>query len=71
MSDIKAGDLVWLKSGSPAMTVRCINKAGLADLEWYVGNELHTAQHLADSLTTIDPTPPKKSAFLFSCGDGD
>jgi uncharacterized protein YodC (DUF2158 family) len=53
---MKNGLIVWLKSGSPAMTIREFNS--LNDYwicDWFINGELKTAQFSAEQLTTEEP----------------
>lgn len=57
------GSVVWLKSGSPPMTVttiagglRSFRNTPLVDVEWFAGDKLCRDSFLAPSLTTDKPT---------------
>jgi uncharacterized protein YodC (DUF2158 family) len=49
-SSLKAGDQVWLKSGSPALTVRDESLWGV-DVVWMNGSALNEARFPAACLT--------------------
>lgn len=50
------GDIVWLKSGGPPMTVNSLDGTNV-NVQWFVGNQFQTASLPAASLTTTDPAP--------------
>jgi uncharacterized protein YodC (DUF2158 family) len=59
------GDVVYLKSGGPAMTVGCIEMLKMtqsgplvayAVVSWFAGKESCTKQFPVTSLTKTDPT---------------
>lgn len=56
MNDIAVGDVVWLKSGSPAFTVLAIDKDG-AHVTWTPGKVLSPTQHVfpCECLTKKEP----------------
>lgn len=66
----QAGDIVYLKSGGPAMTVRWVNE-GACLCEWFVNNQdLKGDKFLVTSLTKENPSkkpvsPPLKSVNSF------
>lgn len=63
MSDLKTGDVVYLKSGGPAMTVN--GKAGMGSelvCVWFVNSENKTATFQPEALTKENPSPSKKPA---------
>lgn len=65
MSDLKTGDVVYLKSGGPAMTVNAITPSMIAKAVvcvWFVGNENKSATYSPDALTKENPSPSKKPA---------
>lgn len=65
MSDFKVGDVVYLKSGGPAMTVNAIAPSMIAKAlacVWFVGNENKSATYSPDALTKENPNPSKKPA---------
>ncbi|TCB48389.1 DUF2158 domain-containing protein [Acinetobacter terrestris] len=58
MSDLKVGDVVYLKSGGPAMTVNAITPSMIAKAVvcvWFVGNENKSATYSPDALTKEAP----------------
>lgn len=56
MSEIKTGDIVYLKSGSPAMTVNGASPVkGLWVCAWFTGTENKAASFTAEALTTKNP----------------
>lgn len=63
MSDLKVGDVVYLKSGGPAMTVNAVapvmGKKALVCV-WFVVNENKSATFLPEALTIENPNPSKK-----------
>lgn len=61
MSDIKAGDVVYLKSGGPAMTINGKSKMGTEwSCAWFVDNNIKSADFRPDALTKENPTPRAK-----------
>ena len=67
----QAGDVVYLKSGGPAMTVKLQNTAGEFRCEWFQKDETLTSNlFLATSLTKENPRKsgtiaPVKTAHHF------
>lgn len=56
MSDLKVGDVVYLKSGGPAMTVhRIIVDRDNAECAWFQDDELKDYIFTQDSLTKENP----------------
>lgn len=61
MSQFQSGDVVYLKSGGPAMTVREI-KDSICDVVWFTSKgELVGDPIPASLLTKDDPSKPKSS----------
>lgn len=54
MEEIKAGDVVYLKSGSPKMTVRWVEK-GRAAVTWFDKNDSKSDAFELEMLTKINP----------------
>lgn len=52
---VKAGDVVELKSGGPKMTVKWVNETS-AYCEWFAGTKIEGATFTSTSLTI--PVPP-------------
>lgn len=61
---MEIGDVVYLKSGSPPMTVvKLYSDAKEVDLQWQTGSTL-TSTHTAEAaLTSIDPGPELRNAL--------
>jgi uncharacterized protein YodC (DUF2158 family) len=58
-ADVKAGSVVWLKSGSPALMVTGMKRTdGVVMLEWFNGSELCRDAFDPENLTFRDPTVP-------------
>lgn len=57
MSDLKKGDIVWLKSGSPKMTVDSVNVGGCVCI-WFDGKEAKKYVFDVESLTKEEKTTP-------------
>jgi len=53
MEDLKAGDVVILKSNSPKMTIIEITSSNKVNCSWFVGNELKTGTFSLESLRKI------------------
>ncbi len=62
--EIKAGMVVWLKSGSPQMTVGDEMNGGNWRCSWFVGTELKVAIFNPNQLTDKDPKPIVKRANI-------
>lgn len=61
-SDVQAGAVVWLKTGSPALMVTSDKRTdGLVMVEWFKGNELCRDAFDALNLTFDNPDVPKLS----------
>lgn len=61
MSDLKVGDVVYLKSGGPAMTIN--GKASMGaewSCAWFVDSENKEATFKPESLTKENPKQRKK-----------
>lgn len=57
---IKDGDIVWLKTGSPAMTVKRKREAtGLWICSWFVGSEIKESEFSEAQLIKTDPDANK------------
>lgn len=54
---MEIGDVVYLKSGSPAMTVIKIDEEGNAIVQWTVGENLTSSNVPFKALTEVDPRP--------------
>ena len=62
MSDIQVGDVVYLKSGSPAMTVdACNNDSGWARTKWFLSGEVRHHEFELNSLTKENPNKKPSS----------
>lgn len=55
MEKVKAGDIVWLKSGSPKMTVKFYNQKGTLTCNWFVGTDVKEHDFSREQL--IDKNP--------------
>lgn len=67
MAELKAGTLVYLKSGGPQMTVKARLANGYYMCSWFVGTKLFEGQFAADQLTEQDPysgSSPKMKVAL-------
>lgn len=53
---IQGGAIVWLKSGSPAMTVKWKTSVGDWFCSWFVGSEVKEHAFDESQLTTKDPS---------------
>jgi len=61
MTNIKPGDIVWLKNGGPSMTVRSLLKNNrFATCDWFDGNKLLTGTFSIDQLTDKEPLKKNK-----------
>lgn len=61
MSDLKVGDVVYLKSGGPAMTVnKVLSERDNAECTWFQDNELKDHIFNQGSLTKENPKPRQK-----------
>ena len=61
MSDLKVGDVVYLKSGGPAMTIN--GKSGMGaewSCAWFINNDNKSAAFKPEALTKENPTPRAK-----------
>jgi len=58
-AEFKVGDVVWLKSGGPAMTVTAIGELTLrCDVKWFTFEEMEgKSSYPAVCLTHEDPDP--------------
>ena len=52
---LKSGVIVWLKSGSPAMTVHSLARPNMWICSWFVGTKAFHETYHADQLTDKDP----------------
>lgn len=58
MSEIKPGDVVYLKSGSPAMTVSShTNGVGNVKCVCFIGDKAEYVEVRPEALTKDDPNP--------------
>jgi uncharacterized protein YodC (DUF2158 family) len=55
MTDIKIGSIVWLKGGSPKMTVRVVNSDDLCVCTWFDNKRVIKETFHIDQLTDKDP----------------
>ena len=55
---LQEGTQVWLKIGSPAMTVKSRTKRNTYFCTWIVGNEINEYEFSLEDLTTEDPSKP-------------
>jgi uncharacterized protein YodC (DUF2158 family) len=55
MRNLKKGDIVWLKSGSPKMTVQQIELEKNCKCIWFQYGEIQTHDFDCDTLTLSDP----------------
>ncbi len=53
--EIKSGMIVWLKTGSPAMTVHSLARPETWICSWFVGTKVNHSQFRTDQLTDKDP----------------
>jgi len=53
--EIKSGMIVWLKSGSPEMTVNSLARPNVWICQWFVGTKLCNGQFRSEQLTDKDP----------------
>jgi uncharacterized protein YodC (DUF2158 family) len=64
MSDLQPGTIVWLKSGSPPMTVASIAEGGRVNCSWFDGakkvNDHFRPEQLTDKNPTLTPLPPTR-----------
>jgi len=63
MNNFKVGDIVWLKVGSPKMTIEYITKEGKCLCVWFEGTKKLEDSFRPDVLTDKDPNymPPQES----------
>ena len=54
--EFNIGDIVWLKSGGPAMTVKGENKNDDILCTWFANNEPKDHPFVAGQLTNKDPS---------------
>ncbi|MCW3120420.1 MAG: putative small protein [Chitinophagaceae bacterium] len=54
-AEIKLGDVVWLKSGGPAMTINGFNANNAFVCSWFVENKADSASFFAVALTKEKP----------------
>lgn len=61
---MESGTVVWLKSGSPAMTVVGLTNGSETayDCQWFVGNVLEAEAFERDVLTKVDPNSSNDSS---------
>ncbi len=60
---IKEGDIVWVKSGGPAMTAAFEDPKGLWRCSWFVGTEPKHDSFQETVLTTEDPNQSGQQVF--------
>ena len=53
MHDLKAGDVVQLKSGGPKMTLKHIDEYGSAYCQWFAGAEIKGSSFDLPSLVLV------------------
>lgn len=58
---MQIGDVVYLKSGSPPLTVHAMDAEGV-DVKWFAGAQQFTAKFPEAALVTVDPTPALDNA---------
>ena len=64
--EIKVGDIVWLKSGSPAMTVRSvgiIDDADTVEVDWFCEHTPYDAKFSLVTLTKTQPMMAKRNGL--------
>jgi len=54
MSEFKIGDVVWLKSGGPPMTISAL-KDKFCYCDWFINDKMEHGDFVYDILTTEDP----------------
>lgn len=60
MNEFKEGDVVYLKSGGPAMTITEISDGDSVWCTWFCkNNELKGQSFIKSSLTTSNPSMPR------------
>ena len=64
---LQNGSIVWLKTGSPAMTVKFLASNEQWLCTWFDGTEVKEHSFSAEQLTETDPKP-KKTAMPISSG---
>jgi uncharacterized protein YodC (DUF2158 family) len=52
---IKEGMVVYLKSGSPSMTVKNVSEYGVCVCQWFDGITLHEGKFSDEALVTENP----------------
>ena len=62
MEEIKIGDVVWLKSGSPAMTVTKILSDNLCECTMYVDGKI---EYPRVNILALTKKEPNKSSSTF------
>ena len=55
MYNIKKGDIVWLKSGGPKMTIKTTTEDEICTCIWFKHGELQYCDLESDTLTIVDP----------------
>ena len=55
MRNIKKGDIVWLKSGGPKMTVQQIEEENRCKCVWFQYGEIQAYNFERETLTLTDP----------------
>lgn len=54
-SQLRVGDVVWLRSGSVAMTVDAVNSDGKVHCRWFTADDVKVAVFSPASLTKTHP----------------
>lgn len=54
---MEIGDVVYLKSGGPSMTVQAFPEKDSVQVQWFSGSEPRSAEFPVASLVVDDPTP--------------
>ncbi len=65
MNNLKTGDVVYLKGGSPALTVQEV-AGNDVHVTWFKGEEVERNRFYSDQLTTENPGRARTSDFIES-----